>query len=99
MMSFTQKNPAEIELFTMDFVDNLAPYETINSATATIEIKSGVDPSVGTMLTGVCLISGTKVSQMIQHGVDGNYYYLNITIVTTNQTLVGRAILPVSVEK
>jgi len=100
MNTFTQKNPNENEVFSMDFVNNLALNESITSATATITLKSGVtDPDMNTMLVGVPVINGTIVSQSVQGGINGNYYYLQLTANTPNQILVGRAILPVSVEK
>lgn len=99
MNTFTPKNPAEEELFSFDFVDNLGKFETIVSATSSITVKEGTDPGVGTMLMGSPTFVGSVVTQKVQAGVDGVYYYLQVNVVTTEQTLVGRAVLPVSIEK
>ncbi len=99
MNTFTPKAPTEVEVFSFDFVNNLAHGETIVSGSSVITIKSGIDPAVGSMVSGAVGINGSRVSQLVQGGVDGAYYYLTMTVVTTIQVLVGRAILPVSVDK
>jgi hypothetical protein len=98
MKTYTAKQPTEIELFSVDFSDNLSSVETILSASSVMTIKSGIDPAVGTMVLGPAVINGSKVGQMVQGGVAGNYYYLSITIVTSYaQTIIDKHILPVVV--
>lgn len=97
---YSSKDPREIETFTLDFKHWLADSETIIGQTTAIEVLSGTDPAVGTMLNGVPLVSGSQVLQSIQNGVDGTVYKYTVEITTSGgQTLVGVAHLLVRTKK
>lgn len=88
-MNFTPKRSAEVEIFTVDYANNLALGETIASAVWTVTVVQGADANSASMIHGVASISGTKVSQMIAAGVPGVTYAPVCTATTSlGQTLV-----------
>ncbi len=96
--TFDSKESGESIAFSFDIVNELAlPLELINSVTAAVTVKSGTDPSPSSMLSGVATFDGTRVTQVLNGGVNGNYYYLTFTIVTTFQTIKVTGIVPVGV--
>jgi hypothetical protein len=99
-MSYTAdpKDPAESAIFSLDIVDDLAAdgSETISSVTADISVREGVDPSAGQMLYGPAGVSGTEISQRVKGGIDGNWYAVKFTVITTLQTLAYTLLIPVT---
>jgi hypothetical protein len=82
-LNYTPKRASEVEIFTVDYVDQLAPGETIVSAAWSCSIYSGSDSSVAAMVQGNASINGTQVSQLIGGGVPG-VKYRPICTATTN---------------
>jgi hypothetical protein len=80
---FSPKTPAGEEFFTLNFVRELAPNETILSAEWTVAVMQGVDANPSAMLSGSPVIVGTKVSQKLIGGVDGVQYCLTCVATTT----------------
>lgn len=95
--SFSYKRTGETITLSFDFRKLLGSGETINSALWTCELVEGTDPSPSSMVSGNASISGTKVSQLITGGVDGNMYRMICTINTsTSQIVQGTALLEVN---
>ena len=90
--TFSYKLTTENELFTFDFSAILTSTETISTATCTVQVKDGTDPSPNAIKVGSPAISGPKVIQRITGGLTGVIYRLEMTVTTslTNvYTLVG----------
>jgi len=90
--SFSYKITTENEQFTFDYSPVLGTTETISSATCTVEVKEGTDPTPSAILVGSPSISGSQVAQRISGGLDGVIYRLQMTATTsaTNvYTIVG----------
>ena len=90
--SFSYKITTENEQFTFDYSPVLGLTETILSATCTVEVKEGTDPTPSAILVGSPSISGSQVAQRISGGLDGVIYRLQMTATTsaTNvYTIVG----------
>lgn len=90
--SFTYKLTTENELFSFNYSPILATGETIDTASCTIQVKDGSDPSPNSIMVGSPAISGSVVVQRISGGLNGVTYRLEMTVTTslTNvYTLVG----------
>ena len=90
--SFSYKITTENEQFTFDYSPVLGTTETILSATCTVEVKEGTDPTPSAILVGSPSISGSQVAQRVSGGLDGVIYRLQMTATTsaTNvYTIVG----------
>jgi len=81
--SFSYKSTTENEQFTFDFSPVLGSTETISSATCTVEVKEGTDPSPSSIKVGSPTISGSQVAQRISGGLDGVIYRLEMTATTS----------------
>jgi len=81
--SFSYKITTENEQFTFDFSPVLGSTETISSATCTVEVKEGTDPSPSSIKVGSPTISGSQVAQRISGGLDGVIYRLEMTATTS----------------
>jgi hypothetical protein len=89
MNDFSPKRYGETELFTVDYVDRLAPGVTITSASWSILPVDGQDPAAAAMIQGAAVIGGSLVSQMITAGVPGLRYAPACYATTSNgQTLI-----------
>lgn len=73
-MDFTPMRVGAEEVFTVDYVDELAPGETILSAAWEMRVVQGVDPSASAMIIGTATVKGSVVSQLITGGVAGVTY-------------------------
>jgi hypothetical protein len=82
-MDFTPKRVGESEVLTVDYVDDLAPGETILSASWSMRVKAGSDPAASSMIQGTVTVTGTKVSQMVTAGVAGVLYEPLCTALTS----------------
>jgi hypothetical protein len=71
-MNFTPKRAAEIEVFSVDYVNSLPPGVTIVTAVWTVASSHGT-PMPG-MIVDIAAISGSVVSQLIGGGVPGVTY-------------------------
>ena len=80
--TFSYKLTTENELFYIDFSQVLTDGEVISSATSTIDVMSGVDPSPQSIKVGAPSINGSSVAQRIYNGIAGVTYRFVITIRT-----------------
>ncbi len=90
-MNFTKKRAGETEIFSVDFVNNLAAGEAIETAEWSITVKTGTDPAASSMIQGTATIeeNGTIVSQVLTGGVAGVTYSPICTITTSlSQTII-----------
>jgi len=90
--SLSRKAPAEIIPVTFDFQKFVS---TIDSATITVTVKSGIDGSPASMLYSSAQISGSQVRQLIAGGVDGVVYRIRVDIVSGSERYSEAAYLPV----
>jgi hypothetical protein len=81
--AFSYKITTENEQFTFDFSPIMSSTETISSATCTIEVKEGTDPSPSSIKVGSPAISGQQVAQRISGGLDGVIYRVEMTATTS----------------
>jgi hypothetical protein len=81
-LNFSAKDPGETIKLTVGFASLLAPNETIQSATWTIE-RQGTTEDTATMLQGNAAVEGTDVSQWVKGGVHGGLY-LHLARITTS---------------
>lgn len=72
----------EGDIFTLDFVRDLAAGETIASASFSAVALLGVDPAPNSRLMGRAAFFGTKVSQMFTGALAGEKYRLIATVAT-----------------
>ena len=80
---FSYKITTENEQFTFDFSPIMSSSETISSATCTVEVKEGTDPTPNAIKVGSPVISGQTVAQRISGGLDGVIYRLEMTATTS----------------
>ena len=81
--AFSYKVTTENEQFTFDFSTVMASTETISSASCTVEVVSGTDPTPSTIKVGSPAISGQQVAQRISGGLDGVIYRLEMSATTS----------------
>lgn len=94
---FTLKHPNASEIFGFDLVNLVGPNEFIQSVTAKITLKKGVDdPDMNTMLLDQPYFAGAKVWHLVGGGIDGNYYYITFTVTTSSQVLEIIGTIPVA---
>ena len=72
----------------IDFISQLAPNETIVSATCSCTVYTGNDPFPQNMIVGAANIQGTVVSQLVTGGVLGTIY----EILAAASTSLGQTI-------
>lgn len=72
-----------ITLTCFDFASRLQVGETLSSAVCTVSVFSGVDSAPGSILSGLCSISGTKALQKVTGGVAGCIYKVFCTATTS----------------
>ena len=93
---FTYKLTTESELFSFDFSQVLAASETLSTATCSVVLMNGTDPSPSSILVGSSVISNMTASQRVANGVSEVTYRLEMTITTSQgNTYVGVGDLPV----
>jgi len=83
LIKFSPKDEAEEIYYGADFAAVLSPGETIVSASATIRVLEGTDPTPGAMIVATTVFSGSKAEQFVVGGVPGTRYKLAIHIVTS----------------
>lgn len=96
MIQFPSKHPYESFALAFDF-SRLAT--TIDSATITISVASGVDASPADMLDGAAQIIGAVVYQRIRSGVDMTNYFFQASGVSGLDSWSIEALLPVRVRR
>lgn len=96
MNTFSPKDPAEQIFYSIDFSALLGTGETLGTASASMRVTSGTDAAPSAMLSGLPVITGSIVSQLVIGGVAGSTYLLGISVTTsTGQTFVEAAPLKV----
>lgn len=95
---FSEQNPGESEVFSLDFVYDLAPGDAIDPNTPpvwTVGVAKGSDPDPQSHLTGDPQIQGTKALTRIQGLLVDVTYTLTARVVTlAGDTLELWAFLP-----
>lgn len=88
---FDAAEPDESEVFSFDFVNDLAPNETLVSTTWFITVVLGADSSPTSRLIGVPTINlslstgiATVASQRVSGLLNGVTYALKADVITTN---------------
>lgn len=95
-MEFSDKKVGERISVGIDFVRLLKGGEIIASATASLSVLDGTDPTPAALLDGAAAIDGTTVWQVLQGGVADTYYTIEFTVVTTApHTYIERASIKV----
>ena len=99
MITMSPKDPSEIISLSFDFSAILEDGETLSSPSLGISVLHGTDANVGSMFTGVSIITGGVVSNLVQSGVDAVDYLATCLITTSlGQNLKLSGILPVRVQ-
>lgn len=94
--AFSYKLTTENELFSFDFSQVLAVGETLSTATCTVIVKDGTDPTPSSILYGSAVITGAKANQRILGGVSEVTYRLIMTVTTSlSNTFTAVGDLPV----
>lgn len=94
---FQTKDPAAVVTLSFDCSGLLATGETITSASIVATTVFGTDTNPSAILSGLPTISGTTVKQVVQGGLDGRFYNLKLTFVTSlAATQVLEIVLPVN---
>jgi len=76
-------DPGENELYTLDFVNDLAANEAMTSATWTCAAVTGSDPSAASRISGPASVSGKTTSQRVTGLLAGVRYRLQAIATTT----------------
>jgi len=85
---YIPKKAGETVTIPFDFLSDLAPTETIATATVTASVYSGVDATPSSIISGSDVISGSEVLQKVTGGVVGVIYGLLCQATTsTGQSL------------
>lgn len=66
----------------VDMLSRLQNGEVVLTAAAAMSVSSGTDPTPGTMVTDLPVISGSVVTQRVQGGLPGVIYTLALSIRT-----------------
>ncbi len=85
---FDPEDVGENEVFTLDFVNDLASGETITSAVWKCEVKSGSDSQAASRLSGAPSNSGTKSSQRVAGLLTGVTYRLTAVVTTSLSNVI-----------
>lgn len=86
----------ETDVLVFEGIDSLGEFESIVSATVTVSLVSGTDPSPEDMLVGSPVLDPPNVMQKVT-GTVGNAEYLFLCAMTTDapRVLYFTAVLPV----
>ena len=86
MSDFSAVDPGASPILSMDFIDRLAPGDSIQSATWTVEDSTGT--AYPAMLSGGVTISGTAVRQKVTGWVVGTRYLHRCAVTTVNGIVI-----------
>jgi hypothetical protein len=81
--AFTYKLTTDSELFGFDFSQVLSTGETLSTATCSVIVMNGTDPSPSAILAGSAVITGSKANQRVSGGVSEVTYRLLMTVTTS----------------
>ena len=87
------KDAAEVIVITFDFSSLVA---TIDSASLSITVVSGIDADASAMLSGSPQITGAKALQLLQNGINGVTYNLRCEALSGSEKFALSALIPVS---
>ena len=95
--SFSMKDPEEVVVLTIDFVNLLAVGETITTASWLVELADGTAVDSSSVLQGSVDYSAQPlVKQTVKAGVHNTSYLHRAKVVTSaGRTLIGAGLLPV----
>lgn len=79
---FDPADPGENEIYTFDFVNDLASNEALQSAVWTCAAVAGVDANAASCVIGTASVLATKTSQRISGLLPGVRYLLQAKGVT-----------------
>lgn len=80
---FDPSDTGENEVYTIDFVNDLAPNEALMSAVWTCAVVSGIDTAAATRISGAASVALSKSSQRITGLLPGVKYRLQAVAMTT----------------
>jgi hypothetical protein len=75
-VTFPAKRQGETLALQFDFTSKLAAGQYLTSATVTVSVYSGVDPSPSLVLSGSASVAGAVATQKVTGGVAGTIYSL-----------------------
>lgn len=82
MLGSQPKAASETRIIIADLASAMNAGDALSSATVTCSLWSGVDASPSSVISGSATVSGTKVTQKVTGGVEGNIYILTFSGVT-----------------
>lgn len=92
------KRVVEVVPAIFDFSEDLLSGETISTATCTVSVFTGVDPSPSSLLYQTVTVTGNVCEQKIQQGVSGVIYSVLMEVTTSLSRVIEQvmriAILP-----
>lgn len=81
-VDFSDAEPTDTIVYTIDFVQDLAVGDSIATAAWQIIVSSGVDPLASAHTVGAPVIVGTEVRQTVGGLISGNYYVMRALVTT-----------------
>ena len=97
-MNYFYKQPSEVFVIAVDFVQRLATGETITSKTVTaIELKHNADKT-STVIDSF-IIDGTAIDIKVKAGTDGISYKITIKAVTSGSNTLEEEVIMYVVEE
>jgi len=78
------KDVSEADVITFDYSKDLQPFETLTSATVTVNVLSGTDNNPGAMKIGSASVFHAMAMQKVFGGVAGTKYSFRCVATTTN---------------
>lgn len=97
---FSEKTPTEIVLLEFDF--SLLTTVIFSATITVIRVSGNADASPSSLLSGLPVLIGGKVQQLVTGGISGTDYGITCSIKTlpaSGQTLELSSVLPVRVIK
>lgn len=96
MRRFPQLDPAARRVLAFNFAADLAPGDSLSSATVAPTLQAGTDATPADLLVGQPVIEGARVLQLAAGRADGNAYTLKcITSTTGGEILTLTAVITI----
>lgn len=80
---FDVADSGESEVYTLDFVNDLAASDSLATVTWSLSVNQGTDPSPNSHLSGSAVIAGTQTLQRISGLLPGVNYKVEAVVTTT----------------
>jgi len=93
VVTLTTKAPSEYITLRFKFSNLVSAIDTVESVS--IQVASGIDPAVASMLVGNNSKNGTNVYQLVKGGVNGVVYIVRANIIRGTERFSLAAYLPV----